>query len=145
MKFISPTYAIFLILTLVCYWGIAKTQNQKLWTIVISSLLFYISFLQLQYFPVISAMILVNYWIGKLLLDSQIIEYQAYRDRLDDDYLDRNWLPRGKKQRRLVLTIGIVFNILLLVLAKYIPFLLGMISPINPVEIEPREIGRAHV
>jgi alginate O-acetyltransferase complex protein AlgI len=140
MKFISPTYAIFLLMTLVCYWAIAKTQNQKLWTIVISSILFYISFLQIQYFPVILAMILVNYWIGKLLLDSQIIEYKAFRDRLDEDYLDRNWLPRGKQQRLRVLTIGIVFNIFLLFVAKYIPFLLSIIAPLNPAEIEPMGI-----
>jgi alginate O-acetyltransferase complex protein AlgI len=137
MKFISPTYAIFLLITLICYWGIAKTQNHKLWTIVVSSILFYISFSQIQYFPVILAMILVNYWIGKLLLDSQIIEYQAFRDRLDEEYLNHNWLPKGKKQRRRVLAIGIVFNILLLIVAKYIPFLLSIFAPLNPAEIEP--------
>ncbi len=140
MKFISPTYAIFLILTLIWYWGIARSQNQKLWAIVISSILFYVSFLQIQYFPVILAMILVNYWIGKLLLDSQIIELKSFRERFDDEYLNRNWLPKGKQQQRWVLTVGIIFNILLLVVAKYIPFLLSIISPLNPTEIEPTSI-----
>ncbi len=136
MKFISPTYAIFLLITLVCYWGIAKTQNHKLWAIVISSILFYISFLQIQYFPIILIMILVNYWIGKLLLESQIIEYKEIQDRLGEEYFHR-WLPRGKKQRQRVLIGGILFNILLLIAAKYIPFLLSIFAPLNPATIQP--------
>ncbi len=135
MKFISSNYALFLGINLICYWGIARTQNQRLWTIVISSILFYISFNQLQYFPVILIMALVNYWIGKILLESQIIEYKEVRDRLGDDY-DRQWLPRGKQQRQQVLIAGIIFNILLLITAKYIPFLLGIASPVNPVGIQ---------
>jgi len=113
---------------------VAKTQNQKLWVIVASSILFYISFRQIQYFPVILAMILVNYWIGKLLLESQIIEYKEIQDRLGEDYFSK-WLPRGKKQRQQVLIGGILFNIFLLILAKYIPFLLNIFAPINPSEI----------
>jgi alginate O-acetyltransferase complex protein AlgI len=137
MKFISPTYAVFLILTLMCYWVIAKTQNQKLWVIVISSILFYISFLQLQYFPIVLAMVLVNYWIGKLLLESQIIEYKAIQDNLGDIYNRKHWLPRGKKQRRIVLSIGVIFNIILLVLSKYVPFLLSLFTPLDPNTIQP--------
>jgi alginate O-acetyltransferase complex protein AlgI len=136
MKFISPAYAIFLCLTLIFYWGIAKTQNHKLWVIVISSILFYISFRQIQYFPVILTMILVNYWIGKLLLESQIIEYKEVQDRLGDDYFWR-WLPRGKQHRKRVLIAGIIFNILLLILAKYIPFIVSIFAPINPAKIQP--------
>jgi alginate O-acetyltransferase complex protein AlgI len=136
MSFISSTYAIFLLLTLIFYWGIAKTQNHKLWVIVVSSILFYISFQQIQYFPVILIMILVNYWIGKLLLESQIIEYKEVQDRLGEEYFHR-WLPRGKKQRRRVLISGVVFNIVLLIASKYIPFLLGIISPLNPRELQP--------
>jgi alginate O-acetyltransferase complex protein AlgI len=136
MKFISPAYAIFLCVTLIFYWGIAKQQSQKLWVIVISSICFYISFRQIQYFPVILAMILVNYWIGKLLLESQIIEYKEIQDRLGDDYFWR-WLPRGKQQRKRVLIFGIAFNILLLIAAKYIPFIVSIFAPINPAEIQP--------
>jgi alginate O-acetyltransferase complex protein AlgI len=136
MKFISPTYAIFLFLTLIFYWGVAKTQNHKLWVIVVSSVLFYISFLQLQYFPIILIMILVNYWIGKLLLESQIIEFKSIQDRLGDDDF-RRWLPRGKQQRQRVLICGVVFNILLLIAAKYIPFLLSMFAPIDAARIQP--------
>ncbi|WP_295616211.1 MBOAT family O-acyltransferase [Chamaesiphon sp. GL140_3_metabinner_50] len=139
MKFISPAYAIFLCITLIFYWGIAKQQNQKLWVIVISSIGFYISFRQLQYFPVILAMILANYWIGKILLESQIIEYKEIQDRLGDDYFWR-WLPRGKQQRQRVLIAGIVFNILLLIAAKYIPFIVSIFAPINPTEIQPLAI-----
>ena len=136
MKFISPAYAVFLCITLIFYWAVAKTQNQKLWTIVLSSSLFYISFRQLQYFPIISMMILVNYWLGKLLLESQIIEYKEIQDRLGDDYFWR-WLPRGRQQRKIVLIIGIVFNILILILAKYIPFIVSIFAPINPTELQP--------
>ncbi len=139
MKFISPAYAIFLCITLGFYWGIAKQQNQKLWVIVISSICFYVSFRQIQYFPVILAMILVNYWIGKLLLESQIIEYKEIQDRLGDDYFWR-WLPRGKQQRQRVLIAGIAFNILLLIAAKYIPFIVSIFAPINPTEIQPLAI-----
>ena len=136
MKFISPQYAIFLCLTLICYWRIAQTQNHKLWVIVISSIVFYISFLQIQYFPVILIMILVNYWIGKILLESQIIEYKEIQDRLGEEYFHR-WLPRGKQQRRRVLVAGVVFNILVLIASKYLPFLLTIIAPLNPKEIQP--------
>ncbi len=136
MKFISSSYAIFLIFTLIFYWGIARTQNHKLWVIVISSVLFYISFLQLQYFPIVLIMALVNYWIGKILLDSQIIEYKEVQERLGDEYF-YGWLPRGKQQRLRVLAGGVAFNILLLIAAKYIPFLLSIIVPINPDGIQP--------
>lgn len=136
MKFISPEYAVFLCLTLICYWRIAQTQNHKLWVIVISSIVFYISFLQIQYFPVILMMILVNYWIGKILLESQIIEYKEIQDWLGEEYFHR-WLPRGKQQRRRVLIAGVMFNFLLLIGAKYIPFLLTIIAPLNPKEIQP--------
>ena len=136
MKFISPEYAIFLCLTLVCYWRLAQTQNHKLWVIVISSIVFYLSFRQANYFPVIAIMILVNYWIGKILLESQIIEYKEVQDRLGEEYFHR-WLPRGKKQRRRVLVAGVAFNILLLFAAKYIPFLLTIIAPLNPQQIQP--------
>jgi alginate O-acetyltransferase complex protein AlgI len=136
MKFISPTYAIFLFLTLVFYWGVARTQNHKLWVIVISSILFYISFLQLQYFPIILMMILVNYWIGKLLLESQIIEFKSIQERLGDDDF-RRWLPRGKQQRQRVLVCGVVFNIVLLIASKYIPFLLSIFAPIDSAKIQP--------
>jgi alginate O-acetyltransferase complex protein AlgI len=134
MKFISPHYAIFLCLTLMFYWGVARTQNHKLWTIVISSILFYISFNQLQYFPIILVMVLVNYGVGKLLLESQIIEYKEVQDRLGDDYFSQ-WLPRGKQQRQRVLICGIVFNIFLLIGSKYIPFIVSIFTPINPGEI----------
>jgi alginate O-acetyltransferase complex protein AlgI len=131
MKFFSPSYAIFLTISLVFYWQIAKTQNHKLWVIVVSSVLFYLSFLQLQYFPLILAMILVNYWVGKLLLESQIIDYQAIRDHLGTQFVNY-WLPRGKFQRRAVLAVGVGFNIVLLLISKYIPFGLTIISPLNP-------------
>lgn len=136
MKFISPAYAIFLCITLIFYWAIARTQNHKLWVIVVSSILFYISFRQLQYFPIISIMILVNYWLGKILLESQIIEYKEVQDRLGDDYFWR-WLPRGRQQRKIVLFIGIIFNILILILAKYIPFIVSIFTPINSTELQP--------
>ncbi|WP_310416795.1 MBOAT family O-acyltransferase [Chamaesiphon sp. OTE_8_metabat_110] len=136
MKFISPAYAIFLCITLIFYWAIARTQSHKLWVIVISSILFYISFRQLQYFPVIAVMVLVNYWIGKLLLESQIIEYKEVQDRLGDDYFWR-WLPRGRQQRKRVLIAGILFNISILVLAKYIPFIVSIFAPINPNGLQP--------
>ncbi len=140
MKFVSPAYAIFLLITLTWYWGIAKTQNQKLWAIVISSIVFYLSFLQIQYAPIIIAMVLVNYWIGKLLLESQIIEYKSIKNQLNTAILNRSWLPKGKEQRKIVLTIGIVFNIFLLLAAKYIPFGLSIIAPLAPDRIQPMAV-----
>jgi alginate O-acetyltransferase complex protein AlgI len=139
MEFISSSYAIFLIVTLFFYWAIARTQNGKLWAIVVSSVIFYTSFRQIQYFPIILAMILVNYGIGKILLESQIIEYKEFRERFGDENFNR-WLPRGKQQRRWWLIAGLVFNMLLLIAAKYIPFLLTIISPLNPTELQPAAI-----
>jgi alginate O-acetyltransferase complex protein AlgI len=137
MSFFSPSYAIFLAVTLFIYWRWAKTQNDRLWVITISSTIFYLSFQQLLYFPLIVGMIFVNYWAGKLLLESQIMEYQAIRDNLSDEYDRKYWLPRGKLQRQTVMGLGVAFNLLLLLLAKYIPFGLSILSPLNPQVIQP--------
>jgi alginate O-acetyltransferase complex protein AlgI len=132
MNFISLLYALFLAITLFFYWR-KESQQSKLWTIVISSLLFYALFykdrpplLLILNLGILGTIIYVNFWIGKLLLESQIIEYRSVKNNLDQQ--ESRYLPRTKTERRRVVIFGIAFNVLLLLSAKYIPFLLTTLA-----------------
>jgi alginate O-acetyltransferase complex protein AlgI len=141
MNFISLVYFFFIGITLIFYWR-SQSQQQKLRVMVIASLLFYALFykdrpplLLILNLALLGAIIYVNFWIGKLLLESQIIEYRVIQDNL----LDRQqspFLPRTKVERQRVLLIGIVFNILLLLASKYIPFFLTTISSLGLPQVQ---------
>jgi alginate O-acetyltransferase complex protein AlgI len=141
MNFISLVYFFFIGITLIFYWR-SQSQQQKLRVMVIASLLFYALFyrdrpplLLIFNLALLGAIIYVNFWIGKLLLESQIIEYRVIQDNL----LDRQqspFLPRTKAERQRVLLIGIVFNILLLLASKYIPFFLTTISSLGLPQVQ---------
>jgi alginate O-acetyltransferase complex protein AlgI len=129
MNFISLLYALFLAGTLFFYWR-TDGQQSKLWTIVISSLLFYALFykdrpplLLILNLSVLGTIIFVNFWIGKLLLESQIIEYRSARNNSREQG-ELPFLPRNKAERKRVVILGVAFNVLLLLGSKYIPFLL---------------------
>jgi alginate O-acetyltransferase complex protein AlgI len=129
MNFISLLYALFLGCTLFFYWR-KDSQQHRLWTIVFSSLLFYALFykdrpplLLMLNLAALGMIIYVNFWIGKLLLESQIIEYRSGKNSISDR-LEPHYLPRTKAERKRVVILGIAFNVLLLLTAKYIPFLL---------------------
>jgi alginate O-acetyltransferase complex protein AlgI len=133
MNFISLLYGLFLAVTLFFYWRKDSQQN-RLWTIVVSSLLFYALFykdrpplLLLLNLAVLGAIIFVNFWIGKLLLESQIIEYRSVKNSLTERSEPR-YLPRTKAERKRVVILGIAFNVLLLLASKYIPFLLTTVA-----------------
>ena len=129
MNFISLLYALFLAGTLFFYWR-TDGQQSKLWTIVLSSLLFYALFykdrpplLLILNLSVLGTIIFVNFWLGKLLLESQIIEYRSRRNNSREQG-ELPFLPRNKAERKRVVILGITFNVLLLLGSKYIPFLL---------------------
>jgi alginate O-acetyltransferase complex protein AlgI len=139
MNFISLIYALFLGLTVTTYW-FKNNQQHQLRVIVICSLLFYALFykdrpplLLLLNISLLVAIIYVNFWIGKLLLESQIIEYRSGSDGLKKE---SKYLPRTKKDRKLLVMGGIIFNVLVLLAAKYIPFLLTIISSLGLSEVQ---------
>ncbi len=141
MNFISLIYFFFIGITLCCYWR-SRSQQQQLWVIVIASLLFYALFykdrpplLLMFNLALLGTIIYVNFWIGKLLLESQIIEYQIIQDNLLDRQQSR-FLPRTKLERQRVLGIGIIFNVLLLLAAKYIPFCLTTLSGLGLPQLQ---------
>jgi alginate O-acetyltransferase complex protein AlgI len=141
MNFISLIYFFFIGMTLFLYWR-SDSQQQKLWVMVVASLIFYALFykdrpplLLIFNLALLGIIIYVNFWIGKLLLESQIIEYQIIQDNLLDRQQSR-YLPRNKLQRQRVLLVGIVFNVLLLLAAKYIPFFLTALSGLGLPQLQ---------
>jgi alginate O-acetyltransferase complex protein AlgI len=144
LKFTSLFYAIFLVGSLTVYWGIAKTQQQRLATIVAVSFLFYalsqiknLSFAVLAlHVGLLAAIVGVNFYIGKILLESQIIEFRSIRDNLATEFAEKR-LPRNRQEKKRLLAFGIVFNLVILATAKYIPFTLTNISSIvNSIDIQ---------
>lgn len=141
MNFISLIYFFFMGLTLYLYWR-SNSQQQRLWVMVIASLLFYTLFYKGQTplliifnLALLGIIIYVNFWLGKLLLESQIIEYRIIQDNLLD-YQQSRFLPRTKAQRQRILLVGIVFNVLLLLAAKYIPFFLMTLSGLGMPQLQ---------
>ncbi len=139
MNFISLIYTLFMGLAVTTYW-LGDNQQKKLRSIVIFSALFYAIFykdrppiLLLLNMSLLGAIICVNFWIGKLLLESQIIEYRS----LTEKFQERNkFLPNSTAARRLLVASGIIFNIFVLAGSKYIPFLLTTISSFGLPEIQ---------
>jgi alginate O-acetyltransferase complex protein AlgI len=141
MNFISLIYCFFIGITLIFYWR-RPNQQQQLWVIVMASLLFYALFykdrpplLLFVNLSLLGTIIYVNFWIGKLLLESQITEYQIIQDNLLDRQQSK-FLPKTKSERKRVLVVGIVFNVLLLLAAKYIPFFLTTLSSAGLPELQ---------
>jgi alginate O-acetyltransferase complex protein AlgI len=139
MNFISLIYALFMGLTVATYW-LSNNQQNKLRAIVFFSILFYALFykdrppiLLILNISLLVAIIYVNFWIGKLLLESQIIEYRSATENIPEK---NRYLPRTKEARKRLVTGGIVFNILVLLASKYIPFLLTTINSIGLAEAQ---------
>lgn len=141
MNFISLIYALFLGLTLVGYWC-SNSQQQRLKVVVVSSLVFYALFykdrpplLLMLNLALLGLIIGVNFWIGKLLLESQIIEYPVMQNQLADRQPSR-FVPATKQARQRVAILGIAFNVLLLLGAKYVPFFLTSFSALGLPQLQ---------
>jgi alginate O-acetyltransferase complex protein AlgI len=114
MTLLSIVYGLFLLSILGVYWSV-EGRSLRLWVILIASLVFYSS-LQLQYVPLLLAMILVTFRLG-----------QALSTPMDWRIPNENWqfAQQDWNRRRLkLLWVGIIINVLLLLGFKYVPFLI---------------------
>lgn len=103
MLFSSPYFLfLFLPLTLWLFWRAVDVRG-RMWVLVVASVVFY-GWWNPVYLPLIMGSIAVNYWIGL-----RIIEHDS-----------RQWT-----------TVGIVFNIILLVLFKYADFFIANINALS--------------
>lgn len=115
MAFLSLSYGIFLLSVLGIYWGL-QDRWLRLWTLLIASLVFYAS-LQVQYVPLLFAIIFLNYRLGLELgapPDWQASSNEAW------EFAQQDW----NRYRLKLLYAGIALNVLLLLGFKYVPFLL---------------------
>lgn len=132
MTFISLNYALFLLGVIVIFWLVRK-PDRRLWVILIASLIFYAS-LQIQYIPLLVAITLLNFVIGKKLDSQTTWGPHAKNQNLSNE----EWLIAQKdwNRRRLkILWWGIVLNIIGLVGFKYVPFLLSNIASILNLQV----------
>jgi alginate O-acetyltransferase complex protein AlgI len=131
MNFVSLSYGIFLLGAVGIYWSV-RSPSLRLWTLLVVSVIFYVSLpLQIFYLPLLFAMTLINFHLGKVIGDNTKLGQKAIDQRLSNEdwqHLHQGWNQR----RRWLLRLGIVLNVLLLLGFKYIPFLLNSIAaPLN--------------
>ncbi|MGB3767891.1 MAG: MBOAT family O-acyltransferase, partial [Phormidesmis sp.] len=106
----SILYGLFLLIVVILYW-VMPNRSDKLWIILISSLLFYGS-LQAQYVPLMLVLVGLNFALGKAIgapLDWRIPN-EAWQ------YEQADWTRR----RTRLLVLGIALNALLLLGFKYL-------------------------
>ncbi len=106
----SILYGLFLLIVVILYW-VMPNRSDKLWIILISSLLFYGS-LQAQYVPLMLVLVGLNFALGKAIgapLDWRIPN-EAWQ------YEQADWMRR----RTRLLVLGIALNALLLLGFKYL-------------------------
>ena len=113
----SILYGFFLLIVVALYW-VMPNRSDKLWIILISSLVFYGSW-QAQYIPLMLVLVGLNFVLGKALgapLDWRIPN-EAWQ------YEEADWIRRRKR----LLSLGIALNALLLLGFKYLsPTLFGL-------------------
>lgn len=112
----------FLLLVGAIYWSVPR-QNWRLWTILIASFAFYG---QPQYFPLLLAIALINFALGRL------IGYHRVEESLELENATFAELDWDRYRRTVPLLLGIILNVLLLLGFKYLPFLFSLL----PVPIE---------
>ncbi|HEY9619539.1 MAG TPA: MBOAT family protein [Crinalium sp.] len=118
MAFLSITYGLFLLSTLGIYWSV-EGRSLKLTVLLIASLVFYSS-LQVQYIPLLLAMMYITYRLGIAL--SSPIDWRIKNE--DWEFAQQDWNRRRLK----VLILGIVLNVLLLLGFKYVPFFVSSVG-----------------
>jgi len=135
MSFTSIAYGLFLLLACVFFWSVPR-HNWRLAIILFASLAFY-SFWQVQYVPLLLAIALINFALGRSM---------GYRDRggtgaaeLENAAfaeLDWDW------GRRVLLVLGIIFNVGLLLGCKYLPFLFSLLQPLLDLPLPWERVNR---
>jgi alginate O-acetyltransferase complex protein AlgI len=126
MNFISILYGLFLLSVLGIYWSVAQ-QKLRLWTLLLASLVFYAS-LQVYYIPLLVVLTFFNFRIAKEI-DEKTIPHPHYSERqLSEEewyFAQIDWNYRRLK----LLWLGIVSNVFLLLIFKYLLPILRFFSP----------------
>ena len=120
MTFIPRIYALLLILTVIVYWFLGRSQTLKLGILLVVSLFIYAS-VQVQYIPLLLLLTLLNFYLGK------IIAHQAAKIQQRDEE-EKIFFPNPPNPARKFLIAGVILNILLLIGFKYIPFVLNSVA-----------------
>lgn len=115
----SIFYGLFLLLTSLIYW-LLPSRGLKLWLLLLASLVFYAS-LQLQYVPLLLALVLANYLIGRRL--SAPLDWRIPNEEWH--FAQQDW----DRKRFMLLWVGISLNVLLLLGFKYVTPLAANVSP----------------
>ncbi len=134
MSFLDPLYALFLLATIECAWLLRQLTSQdkvrnnlQLWLFLVTSIVFYTS-LQWWYIPLLLTMALLNFYLGKAMEEKASIGIQQAQDQnlsnQEWESLQQSWNRKATN----LLILGIVANILVLVVFKYLPFLLNTFS-----------------
>ncbi|WGV27301.1 MBOAT family O-acyltransferase [Halotia branconii] len=123
MNFISITYGLFLLSVLVIYWSLDR-QRLRLWTLLIASLVFYAS-LSVQYIPLLLALTFINFRLGREIGNNtspgeHSLDWQISNEEWQ--FAQADWNRRRLK----LLWLGIVLNVLLLLIFKYLPAILKL-------------------
>ena len=119
MTLSSIFYGLSLIGTSLIYW-LLPGRGLKLWLLLIVSLVFYSS-LQLQYLPLLLALVLANYLIGRRL--SAPLDWRIPNEEWH--FAQQDW----DRKRWVLLWIGISLNVLLLLGFKYVTPVAATINP----------------
>ena len=133
MKFISIFYGLFLLSVLGIYWTV-NLANIRLWILLIASLVFYAS-LHIQYLPLLLALTFINFRLGLEIGSNTSPGKHSQNWNLSNEegqFTQADW-----NQRRLkVLSIGIGFNVFILLGFKYINHFLNLVfnQPTNSPE-----------
>ncbi|MBR8834724.1 MAG: MBOAT family protein [Stigonema ocellatum SAG 48.90 = DSM 106950] len=124
MNFLSILYGLFLLSVLGVYWSLGQ-QRLRLWTLLVASLVFYAS-LQLQYIPLLLALIFINFRLG-LEIGENKSSGEHFQDSQNSNeewqFAHADWNRRRLK----VLWLGVILNVLLLLGFKYLQPLLKFV------------------
>lgn len=126
MNFLSITYGVFLLSALGIYWTVGQ-QWLRLWTLLIASLVFYAS-LQVQYIPLLFAVMFINYRFGLAIGENTAPGHHAFDTHMSNEewqFARADWNQRRFK----IMWLGVILNVLLLAGFKYMPAIWQVILP----------------
>ncbi|MGD1856766.1 MAG: MBOAT family O-acyltransferase [Leptolyngbyaceae cyanobacterium] len=115
----SIVYGLFLLGTTAVYW-LLPSRGLKLWLLLLTSLVFYAS-LQLQYVPLLLALVAANYLIGRRL--SAPLDWRIPNEEWH--FAQQDW----DRKRFILMWVGISLNVLLLLGFKYVTPIAATVDP----------------
>ncbi|HEY9890033.1 MAG TPA: MBOAT family protein [Candidatus Obscuribacterales bacterium] len=115
----SILYGLFLVSVAGLYWALER-RSLRLWLLLVASLVFYTS-LQVQYVPLMLALVGLNFWLGRVL--TVPADWRVPNEQWP--MAERQWYRR----RRAWLIVGIALNVILLLGFKYLDTWLRWLVP----------------